>query len=98
MPASRDAIRPATSQWRWCSITVRPQVEARTGAASRSVSATWSAAQQEVEEAFGVLPFTVPCPVEPASGFQLYDRDLVRVETIAGTLQITDPAVVARYS
>ncbi len=47
---------------------------------------------------FGVLPFTVPCPVEPASGFQLYDRDLVRVETIAGTLQITDPAVVARYS
>ncbi len=47
---------------------------------------------------FGVLPFTVPCPVEPASGFQLYDRDLVRVETIAGTLQITDPDVVARYS
>jgi transcriptional regulator with XRE-family HTH domain len=47
---------------------------------------------------FGVLPLTVPCPVEPASGFQLYDRDLVRVETIAGTLQITDPDVVARYS
>jgi transcriptional regulator with XRE-family HTH domain len=47
---------------------------------------------------FGVLPFTVPCPVEPASGFQLYDRDLVRVETIAGTLQLTDPDTVARYS
>jgi transcriptional regulator with XRE-family HTH domain len=47
---------------------------------------------------FGVLPFTAPCPVEPVSGFQLYDRDLVRVETIAGTLQLTDPDTVARYS
>jgi hypothetical protein len=47
---------------------------------------------------FGVLPFAVPCPLEPASGFQLYDRDLVRVETIAGTLQLTDPDTVARYS
>jgi transcriptional regulator with XRE-family HTH domain len=47
---------------------------------------------------FGVLPFTVACPVEPASGFQLYDRDLVRVETIAGVLQLTDPEAVARYS
>jgi hypothetical protein len=47
---------------------------------------------------FGVLPFTVPCPVEPASGFQLYDRDLVRVETIAGVLQLTDPEAVSRYS
>jgi transcriptional regulator with XRE-family HTH domain len=47
---------------------------------------------------FGVLPFAVACPVEPASGFQLYDRDLVRVETIAGVLQLTDPEAVARYS
>jgi transcriptional regulator with XRE-family HTH domain len=47
---------------------------------------------------FGVLPFTVPCPVEPASGFQLYDRDLACVETIAGTLQLTDPDTVAHYS
>lgn len=46
---------------------------------------------------FGVLPFTVPCPVEPISGFQLYDRDLVRVETIAGVHQLTDPDAVARY-
>jgi hypothetical protein len=47
---------------------------------------------------FAVLPFTAPCPVEPISGFQLYDRDLVRVETIAGVLQLTDPDTVARYS
>jgi transcriptional regulator with XRE-family HTH domain len=47
---------------------------------------------------FAVLPFTTPCPVEPASGFQLYDRDLVRVETVAGVLQITDPDTVTRYS
>ena len=36
--------------------------------------------------------------LEPASGFQLYDRDLIRVETIAGTLQLTDPEAVTRYS
>lgn len=46
---------------------------------------------------FGVVPFTAPCPVEPISGFQLYDRDLVRVETIAGVHQLTDPDAVARY-
>ena len=46
-----------------------------------------------------MLPFTVPCPVEPASGFQLYDRDLACVETIAGTLQFTDltPSPFARW-
>lgn len=46
---------------------------------------------------FGVLPFTVPCPAMP-SGFALYDHALVRVETTAGVLQLTDPDVVARHS
>lgn len=47
---------------------------------------------------FGIVPFSAQCPVEPAAGFQLYDRDLVRVETVAGVLQLTDPDAVARYS
>lgn len=46
---------------------------------------------------FGVLPFTIACPAMP-SGFSLYDRDLVAVETTAGVLQLTDPDAVARYS
>jgi transcriptional regulator with XRE-family HTH domain len=46
---------------------------------------------------FGVLPFTSQCPAQP-SGFSLYDRDLVCVETIAGVLQLTDPEAVSRYS
>lgn len=44
----------------------------------------------------GVIPFTVPLPVQAAE-FQLYDRDLVVVETVAGSLQITEPDAVARY-
>lgn len=47
---------------------------------------------------FGVLPFSRPCPVETLSGFHLYDRDLVVVETSAGVLQLGDPEVVSRYS
>jgi transcriptional regulator with XRE-family HTH domain len=46
---------------------------------------------------FGVLPFTSQCPAQP-SGFSLYDRDLVCVETTAGVLHLTDPDAVARYS
>ncbi|MGH3613730.1 MAG: helix-turn-helix domain-containing protein [Pseudonocardia sp.] len=47
---------------------------------------------------FGVVPFTVNSPVIPASGWALFDRDLVRIETIGGVLQLTEPDVVARYS
>lgn len=47
---------------------------------------------------FGVVPFTVNSPVTPASGWALFDRDLVRIETIGGVLQLTEPDVVARYS
>lgn len=45
---------------------------------------------------FGVSPFAMPCPVMP-SGFALYDRDLVAVESSAGVVQLTDPDAVARY-
>jgi hypothetical protein len=50
MPPSRAAINPGTSQWRGCSVTVRPQVEARAGVAARSVPSTWHSAKQEVDE------------------------------------------------
>ncbi len=46
---------------------------------------------------FGVLPFTTACPVMP-SNFAMYDRDLVRIETAGGVLQLTDTESVARYS
>ena len=45
---------------------------------------------------FAVVPFSVGCPVEPF-GFALYDRDLVRVETSNGVVQISDPDAVARH-
>jgi transcriptional regulator with XRE-family HTH domain len=46
---------------------------------------------------FAVVPFSTPVPIA-ASGFCLYDRDLVVVETVAGDLQLTEPDAVARYS
>ena len=46
----------------------------------------------------GVVPFGVASPVAPASGFVLYDDDLVVVETLGGRLQISDPDLVARYA
>jgi transcriptional regulator with XRE-family HTH domain len=45
---------------------------------------------------FGVVPFTVGCPVEPF-GWSLFDHDLVRVETSNGVVQISDPDDVARH-
>lgn len=45
----------------------------------------------------GILPFSIPSPIAPASGFILYDDDLVIVETLGGQLQITDPNMIARY-
>lgn len=47
---------------------------------------------------FGVVPFTVNSPVTPASGWAMFDRDLVRIETIGGVLQLTEPDAVARHS
>jgi transcriptional regulator with XRE-family HTH domain len=45
-----------------------------------------------------IVPFAVASPVAPASGFVLYDDDLVVVETLGGRLQITDPDLIARYA
>lgn len=47
---------------------------------------------------FGIVPFGVASPVNPGSGFGMYDHDLVVVETIAGDIRLTDPAVVARFA
>lgn len=47
---------------------------------------------------FGVVPFSAISPFPPASGWSMYDRDLVVVESLAGSLQITEPEAVARYS
>jgi transcriptional regulator with XRE-family HTH domain len=46
----------------------------------------------------GIVPFSVPSPVAPASGFVLYDSDLVVIETLSGRLQVTDPELVSRYT
>lgn len=46
---------------------------------------------------FGVIPFAVTCPVMP-SNFAMFDRDLVRIETAGGTLQLTDSDALARYA
>jgi transcriptional regulator with XRE-family HTH domain len=45
----------------------------------------------------GVVPFARNSPVAPASGFTVYDSDLVVIETLAGDLQVTDPELIARY-
>lgn len=45
---------------------------------------------------FGVIPFHAGVPVAPI-GFALYDRDLVRVETSNGVVQIAEPDAVARH-
>ena len=45
----------------------------------------------------GIVPFSVPSPVAPASGFVLYDSDLVVIETLGGRINITDPELVSRH-
>jgi hypothetical protein len=47
---------------------------------------------------FGVIPFTAVLPIEPTSGFVVYDRDLVVIEHAAGDLQLTDPEATAKYA
>jgi transcriptional regulator with XRE-family HTH domain len=47
---------------------------------------------------FAVLPFSTACPVPPEAGFALYDRELVRIEIARTTIELTEPAVVARYA
>jgi hypothetical protein len=45
----------------------------------------------------GIVPFSVASPVAPASGFVLYDSDLVVIETLGGRLSVTDPGLIRRY-
>lgn len=45
----------------------------------------------------GVIPFAAAVPIEPASGFVVYDEDLVGIDHAGGDLQIADPDQVARY-
>lgn len=47
---------------------------------------------------FAVLPFSIACPVPPEAGFALYDRELVRIRIADTTIELTEPAVVARYA
>lgn len=46
---------------------------------------------------FGVIPFTAVLPIEPASGFVLYDQDLVVIEHAGGELQLADPDQISKY-
>jgi transcriptional regulator with XRE-family HTH domain len=46
---------------------------------------------------FGVIPFSAIVPIEPASGFVVYDQDLVGIDHAGGDLQITEPEQIARY-
>jgi hypothetical protein len=46
----------------------------------------------------GIVPFAVPSPVAPASGFVLYDNDLAVEETLGGRRQFTEPELIARYA
>jgi transcriptional regulator with XRE-family HTH domain len=45
----------------------------------------------------GIIPFTTQMPVYPLSGFDLYDNDVLSVETVIGETWINDPAEVAKY-
>jgi transcriptional regulator with XRE-family HTH domain len=45
-----------------------------------------------------IVPFSVASPVEPISGFKLYDSDLVVIETLEGALHIAEPELVARFA
>lgn len=45
-----------------------------------------------------IVPFAVASPVAPASGFVLYDDDLVVIETLGGRIQLAEPDLIARYT
>ncbi len=45
-----------------------------------------------------MIPFGAVVPIEPVSGFVLYDQDLVGIDHAGGDLEITDPDQTARYS
>jgi transcriptional regulator with XRE-family HTH domain len=45
----------------------------------------------------GIIPFTTQMPVYPLSGFDLYDSDVLSVETVVGETWISDPTEVDKY-
>jgi transcriptional regulator with XRE-family HTH domain len=45
----------------------------------------------------GIIPFTNQMPVYPLSGFDLYDDDVLSVETVIGETWVNDSAEVAKY-
>jgi transcriptional regulator with XRE-family HTH domain len=45
----------------------------------------------------GIIPFTTQLPVFPLSGFDLYDSDVLSVETVASETWISDPVEVSKY-
>lgn len=45
----------------------------------------------------GIIPFTSQMPVYPLSGFDLYDNDVLSVETVIGETWVNDSAEVAKY-
>lgn len=47
---------------------------------------------------FGVIPYSAVVPIEPVSGFVVYDQDLVGIDHAGGDLQIAEPDQIARYS
>lgn len=46
---------------------------------------------------FGVIPLSAPLPITPFHGWWVYDRKLVKVETAAAELTITDESEVEIY-
>lgn len=46
----------------------------------------------------GILPFDAASPIAPATGYAMYDHDLVIIETLVGGIQLTDPATLTRYN
>jgi transcriptional regulator with XRE-family HTH domain len=46
----------------------------------------------------GIIPFDVPLPVTPVHGFWMFDDQLVRVETFAAELHISDPTELNTYA
>jgi hypothetical protein len=45
----------------------------------------------------GIIPFTAQMPVFPLSGFDLYDSDVLSVETVASETWVSDPVEVSKY-
>jgi len=47
--------------------------------------------------ALGIIPFTAQLPVLPLCGFDIYDKDVVNIETLTREEKIRDPGEVEKY-